>query len=312
MPKPFITYDQQVALLKSKHLIITDEDAAKRALAQIGYFSLIGGYKHPFKNKTTKMYRDGVTFEDIIMLYHYDEALRRMFLRYLLMIERSIKARVAYVFCDAHGDSQAEYLNPRNYISTPAKQAGVNRLISTLSQLAIRPTDYPYINHHQNVHHNAPLWVLINAVTFGSVSKMFVFLTQNLQSRICREYPLNIRQMDQILSVLTKYRNAFAHGERLFSYTTRDDIPDLPIHAKLGITKRGNQYVYGKHDLFAVVIAFRYLLPSDAFLAFKQELSKEIDRFSKNCSSLSQSDLLSAMGFPSNWKNISRRYKLQL
>lgn len=46
MPKPFITYDQQIALLKSKHLIISDEDAAKRVLAQIGYFSLIGGYKH--------------------------------------------------------------------------------------------------------------------------------------------------------------------------------------------------------------------------------------------------------------------------
>lgn len=65
-----------------------------------------------------------------------------------------------------------------------------------------------------------------------------------------------------------------------------------------------------KHDLFAVVIAFRYLLPTDAFSAFKQELSKEIDRFSKKCASLSQGDLLSAMGFPSNWKNISRRYKL--
>ena len=126
------------------------------------------------------------------MLYNFDEALRRLFLRYLLMIERSIKARVAYVFCDAHGDSQAEYLNPSNYVNMPAKQAGVNRLISTLSQLATRPTDYPYINHHQNVHHNVPLWVLINAVTFGSVSKMFGFLTQNLQSRICREYPLNI------------------------------------------------------------------------------------------------------------------------
>ena len=50
MPTPFITYDQQISLLKSKHIIITDEDAAKRVLAQIGYFSLIGGYKHPFKN----------------------------------------------------------------------------------------------------------------------------------------------------------------------------------------------------------------------------------------------------------------------
>jgi len=189
MPKPFITYYQQIALLKSKHLIISDEDAAKRVLAQIGYFSLIGGYKHPFKNKTTKMYRDGVTFEDIVMLYNFDESLRRLFLRYLLMIERSIKAQVAYVFCNAHGDSQAEYLNPHNYINVPAKQAGVNRLISTLSQLATRPTDYPYINHHQNVHHNVPLWVLINAVTFGSVSKMFmasmICLLLRLLSDIC-------------------------------------------------------------------------------------------------------------------------------
>ena len=99
-----------------------------------------------------------------------------------------------------------------------------------------------------------------------------------------------------------------AHSKSVFD--TRDDIPDLPLHAKLGISKRGNQYVHGKHDLFAVVIAFRYLLPADAFSAFKQELAKEIDRFSKKCASLSQSDLLSAMGFPSNWKNISRRYKL--
>lgn len=310
MPKPFITYDQQIALLKDKHLIIADEYAAKSTLAQIGYFSLIGGYKHPFKNKTTKMYRDNVTFEDIVMLYNFDEALRRLFLRHLLMIERNIKARVAYVFCEAHGDSQAEYLNARNYVSTPSKQTGVSRLISTLSQLATRPTDYPYINHHQNVHHNVPLWVLINAVTFGSVSKMFGFLTQNLQSRICREYPLNIRQMDQILSVLTKYRNACAHGERLFSYTTRDDIPDLPLHAKLGVSKRGTQYVCGKHDLFAVVIAFRYLLPAKTFSAFKQELAKEIDLFSKHCSSLSQAGLLAEMGFPANWKIITRRYKL--
>lgn len=44
------------------------------------------------------MYRDGVTFEDIVMLYHYDEALRRMFLRYLLMIERSIKAALPTFF----------------------------------------------------------------------------------------------------------------------------------------------------------------------------------------------------------------------
>ena len=270
MSKPFITYQQQIALLKSKNLTISDDAEAERILADIGYFTLIGGYKHPFKNKTTKCYKDGVAFIDIVKLYEFDEALRRLFLRYLLMIERRIKARIAYVFCEAHGDSQQEFLNSANYTSDPRKRAGIQRLISTLSQLATRPTDYPYINHHQTVHGNVPLWVLMNAVTFGSASKMFGFLPQNLQSQIARDYPLNIRQLDQMLSVLTKYRNACAHSERLFSYVTRDDIPDLQLHAKLGISKRGNQYECGKHDLFAVVIAFRYLLSSKTFSVCKE------------------------------------------
>ncbi len=310
MPKPFITYDQQVELLKSKHLIINDEESAKRVLAQIGYFSLIGGYKHPFKNKTTKMYRDGVTFDNIVMLYNFDESLRRLFLRYLLMIERNIKARIAYVFCEHHGDHQSAYLDPHNYTNDSRKQQGIRLLIQKLTDLATKRTDYPYINHHQNIHHNVPLWVLINAVTFGSMSKMFDFLPQNLQSRISREFPLNIRQLDQMLSVLTKYRNACAHGERLFSYKTKDDIPDLLLHAKLGIPMRGSQYVYGKRDLFSVVISFKYLLPSHTFAAFKFELAKEIDWFSKHCTSLSETDLLHEMGFPANWKHITRRYKL--
>lgn len=309
MSKPFLTYEQQIALLKSKHLIVANEEHAKKTLSQIGYFSLIGGYKYPFKNRTTKMYRDGVTFEDIVSLYTFDEALRHLFLRYLLIIERNIKTRVAYVFCNAHGNSQAKYLDVKSYTSAPAKQNDVTRLVQTLSKLATTSTDYPYIKHYQNFHHNVPLWVLINAVTFGSVSKMFSLLEQSLQSQICRDYPLNIRQMDQILSVLTKYRNACAHGERLFSYTTRDDIPDLSLHKKLHIGKRGSQYIYGKHDLFAVVIAFRYLLPPEAFRTFKKALAKEIDLFCNNCATLSQVALLAEMRFPLNWKNITR-YRL--
>ena len=39
-------------------------------LTQIGYFSLIGGYKTPFKKPTTQKYKDGTRFEDIVALYH--------------------------------------------------------------------------------------------------------------------------------------------------------------------------------------------------------------------------------------------------
>ena len=296
--------------MRNKALTINDDEQAKRKLSQIGYFSLIGSYKHPFKDKTTKKYRNNVTFDDIVMLYTLDMDLRNLFLKHLLIIERSVKSQMAYVFCDKHGASQTAYLDPQNYSNAPAKNQTIQNLIKVLRPLAEEPTYYPYINHHQTVHHNVPLWVLINAVTFGSMSKMFGVLPQNLQSRIAREYPLNIKELDQILSVLTKYRNACAHGERLFSYQTKDDIPDLALHKKLKLPQKGQQYRYGKHDLFAVVIAFRYMLPWDTFIMFKKELSKLLDDFSSRCNSLPYSKLLDEMGFPPNWKNITKKYKL--
>lgn len=310
MTKAFFTYDQQIGLLESKNMLIPDKDYAKEILSEIGYFSLIGGYKHLFKNPTTKMYRDGVCFDDILLLYQFDEALRHIFLRRLLMIEKMIKNRIAYAFCSVHGENQSEYLNPLNYDTDPRKAAGISKLIGMLSKLATQPTDYPYINHHQTAHGNVPLWVLTGAITFGSMSKMFGFLPQSLQSQVCRYHPLNIRQLDQLLIILTQYRNACAHGERLFSHSTYKDIPDLPIHSKMHIPQQGNQYLYGKHDLFSVVIALKYLLSKKAFMGFVRDLSKEIELFSKKCNSLPIEELLESMGFPANWKSITRNYKL--
>ena len=47
--KPFLTYEQQIALLTdTKGLIVCDRDAAKHILEQISYYALIGGYKDLF------------------------------------------------------------------------------------------------------------------------------------------------------------------------------------------------------------------------------------------------------------------------
>lgn len=107
--------------------------------------------------------------------------------------------------------------------------------------------------------------------------------------------------MEQFLSVLTKYRNVCAHGERLFTYKTVDAIADTPIHQELAIGKSGNQYKYGKQDLFAVVIAFYYLLPEKDFFCFSQNLLKIIQTVSGQLIHVEERELLEKMGFPQNW-----------
>ena len=105
MPKPFLTFDAQISYLENdKNLVIQDHDYAKTMLKQIGYFSLIGGYKAPFKNPTTRKYRDGTRFEDIVVLYYFDENLRELFLKYILKIERHIRALPSYHFSEKHGE----------------------------------------------------------------------------------------------------------------------------------------------------------------------------------------------------------------
>ena len=307
MPKPFLTFEAQISYLETdKNLVIQDHDYAESMLKRIGYFSLIGGYKVPFKNPTTKKYKDGTRFEDIVALYYFDEYLRELFLKYILKIERHIRALLSYHFTEKHGEQQSEYLNPTNYALSGRNASGINRLVATLGNLANHNSDYPYINHQRQAYGNVPLWVLFNGVTFGSLSKFYSFTTQDIQTKVAKNFDkVNRKQLEQYLSVITKFRNVCAHGEALFSYQTRYDIPDTDLHLKMGIPKNGTQYTLGKRDLFAVVIAFRYLLPNEDFKRFKASLTSVIQHYLKSSGAMIDVTLYQYMGFPSNWSKIT-------
>jgi len=307
MPKPFLSFDDQINhLIDIKNLTISDREYAKKMLQHIGYFSLIGGYKTPFKNPTTNKYKDGITFEDIVSLYKFDENLRELFLKYILKIERHMRSLISYYFTDKHGESQTHYLNPSSYTNVSRYSSDVARLISTLDHLANRNSDYPYINHQRETYGNVPLWVLVSGITFGSLSKFYSFVTPDIKVKISKNFEkVNEKQLEQHLSVITKFRNVCAHNERLYSYKTKNDIPSTDIHKKLGIQKNGSQYVFGKHDLFSVVISFRYLLSDEDFKKFKSSLSRILKRYVDSTNAMTETDLYKYMGFPTNWKKIS-------
>lgn len=116
--------------------------------------------------------------------------------------------------------------------------------------------------------------------------------------------------MIKYLKVLTLYRNVCAHNERLFSYRTYIDIPDTLLHEKLDIPKNGSKYMYGKNDLFSVVIVFRYLLPKLDFLMFKKQMLHIFERYEKQNPNLELNVLFKYMGFPPNWKEITKFRKI--
>lgn len=307
MAKPFLTYDQQLEkLCNEKKLVIDDHEAATEALKNIGYFSLIGGYKTPFINSMTRIYQNDASFNDILALYHFDLALRELVFKYLCEIECRMRQLTSYHFCLIHGEQQAAYLSPHNYNLSRKTVDEINRLIRILDYQANQNTDHAYVVHQRSIYHNVPLWVLINTLTYGQISKLYTLLPFQLQSSISRNFThLNEKHLTQYLRILTLFRNVCAHNERLFSFRTQIDFPDTNLHAKLHIPQKGSQYIYGKRDLFGAVIAFRYLLPEDSFLDFKRSLINLMCAYRDQSSQLTQNQLLKLMGFPSNWTSIT-------
>ena len=135
------------------------------------------------------------------------------------------------------------------------------------------------------MYHNVPLWVLINTLTHGQISKLYTLLPSQIRSSISENFPhVKEKTLEQYLKILTLFRKVCVHNERLYSFRTQIDFRDTKLHDKHGIPKKGIQYVYGKRDLFGVVIAFRYLLPKESLIDFKCSLIKLVHIYHKQSS----------------------------
>ncbi len=301
--KCFLDYDQQIQRLLDKKLIIDDVENAKEYLKVINYYSLISGYKDIFKDKSTNDYKRDMNFNNILALYRFDELLREIYFRCILKVERHIKSLYSYTFTERFGFDQKEYLNVNNY-NYVEYQNEINETIAILRNIIDKQSDkYDYVKHHKDRYDNVPLWVLVNTLTLGNVSKIYQYSVSKIQIKIAKEFTgVYKEQLASMLNVLSKFRNVCAHNERLYNYKIKQKaIRDLEIHKKLRLEGYGD---IGKSDLFGVTISFKYLLNKNDFEMFIKVLSEALKEMEGNMNTTYYYEILEQMGFPKNWKEI--------
>ena len=300
--KQFLTYDEQIRFLEEKKgLTISDKEYAKQILLKTGYFPLINGYKEVFKMSTTNQFQKGIRFEDIYELYCFDNDLRNIFLKYILMVERNIKSSLSYHFCMEYGDMQSDYLDAKNYDYTGKKKSTINKMLKIMSGQLRHDSDYIYIRHYMTTYQYVPLWVLMNVLTIGQLSKIYASQKGRIQIKVCQDFgPLKVNEMGKMLAVMTKFRNVCAHNDRLFDFRTKDALLDRNIYERLLIPKEKGRYKYGKNDLYAQVIILKLLLTDEDFRAFFHDLKLCFKKYSVH------KVILGKMGFPKNWERIGR------
>ena len=90
--KRFESSENLVNLLESRGLQICDRNKAIQYLDNIGYYRL-SAYMYPLLKmpKTAHLYKEGSTFEKVMMLYRFDKKLR------LLMFNEIEKIEIAWI-----------------------------------------------------------------------------------------------------------------------------------------------------------------------------------------------------------------------
>ena len=304
--KVFKTIEEQLDILKSKNLTIEDYDKAKTILLRENYFFL-NGYRSPFLVTGSKRFIDGATFEELHALFTFDRYFRNIIFKNILIVENNYKSIFSYVLSRKYGYKEKDYLNPDNFDRNREKARQINDLIRKVKrQIRINGYQHSATSHYINNYGYIPLWVGVKVLSFGLMGELFSILKQEDKEEIASYYDnVGPEDLEDYLSILSNYRNLCAHEDILYNHITQKSINDSKIHQDLGIPKVDDEYIYGKNDIFALIIILKRVLTFSDFKMMMNEIQYEIDWLGSKLKSIDVQKILFRMGFPENYKQIS-------
>lgn len=303
--KVFKTLEEQIDTLRNKGLTILDVEKTKEILLRENYF-FINGYRHIFmKSSKEKAFIEGATFDELYAFFLFDRSMRNIYFKNLLVIENNLKSIFSYQLSKQYGIREKDYLKESNFTKDSKKIRQVHDVIRKMKrQIRINGQQHAATMHYINNYGYIPLWVLVKVLSFGILSELYDILKTEDQISIASYYNLDPDNFEIFLSILCNYRNLCAHEDILFNHRTQRRILDNDYHRKLDIPMKDDEYIYGKNDLYAVTIIFKYMLKKEEFRHMISEVDYEISLLDGRVSSVSLEKILSSIGFPINWHDI--------
>ncbi len=307
MIKTFKTIDEQIEILKSKGLKIDDVDYAKDILLRENYFFL-SGYRHLFlKSPKDRMFIPGTDFKELYALFNFDRQIRNIFFKNILIVENNAKSIFSYQLSRKYGIREKDYLNPSNFDKSSDKSRQVNDLLKKIKrQIRVNGGQHSATMHYMTNYGYVPFWVVVKVLSFGLISELFTIMKREDQKEVAEVYGIAPDALLVYLPILANFRNLCAHEDIMYDHRTQRTIEDNKYHAYLNIPKTDGEYLYGKDDLFALIIILKQLLSKDDFTLLINELSYELDILDGKIDTIELDKILDRMGIPANFREIAR------
>ena len=304
--KEFKNLEEQIHILKNKGIVISNELDTQNKLLIGNFYNIVNGYKTPFlKSDQSNTFTEGCSFEEIYELYNFDRNLRSIIFPAILSIENKLRSLIAYYFSEKYGNSN--YLSLENFDLLPnssqesrlKRRAYVLELIASMhNTISNAVGKKEYITHYISKYGFVPLWVLVNDLTLGQLSKFYSLMKQPEKIKISKYWKnLKYVELESFMKTLSYFRNLCAHDDRIYNARSVYPISDTDIHENLSIQKdpSGN-YLSGKKDFLSLLIALKSLLSEEEFIIVLEKITVEIQNLQQNIQCISIEKITTRMG----------------
>jgi abortive infection bacteriophage resistance protein len=286
--KPFLSYESQIALLKSRGMKFDDENKALHLLKNISYHRFCGYWYPLLVDKKNHIFKSNTNFETAFNLYKFDRELRKLIISELEKIEVAVRSEMAYLLSMTYG---VFWMEDESLFANPAiHQAMLDKVNDELSR-----SDDDFILSFKFQHSNPmpPSFMSVEITSFGTLLRLYNnLLPGKMKNDIAKIFGLSDSVFASWLHNIISIRNICAHHERLWNRQLRIQplFPRKPQFTWLTDKTIGNSRLF--YTFSMIIYLLNIISPKHTF---KQKLENlflkypNVDR--------------AAMGFPTNWQS---------
>jgi abortive infection bacteriophage resistance protein len=289
--KRALTFKDQIEQLKSRGLIIEDENAAFECLQHISYYRL-SAYMYPFlTDKKNHIFKKDVKFQNILNIYNFDRELRLLLNDAIERIEISFRTNLIYVL--AHKYNPFWIVNKKLFYDPQKFENNIAKLKEELGR-----SDEKFLQHYFEKYSEdiPPAWISLEIASFGLLSLFYSNLRYNKdQKEIANRFGLNRKVFISWFHSLTYVRNLCAHHARVWNRELAIQ-PAIP-QSTGGVWLKNIRSIKNNRIFIVIAIIIYFLSIINSSSQFEPSFLKLVKKYK---------DIdLAAMGFPLNWENES-------
>lgn len=276
--KPALTISQQIDLLKTRNMRINDDDKVEEFLKFNNYYRFAGYWKRLAAHGTHMLPLDSQynDFDWIVKIYKIDEKLRKIILNGLQPLEIALRTQFAHELSLKH-DSHF-HLNPSLFDGFFEKNKA--HLIKQFQDTKENFTEH-YLHHY--IEDLPPIWVTVEFMTFGTLSKWFDSVNTTDKNLIANNFNYDRTYFNSFIKTATYLRNCCAHYSILWKKTLTK-APSFPNKSEYNYISSRINYMRPK-CIFNPIIILQYLLDQinngNIFRAEINNFLKELDEDTK-------------------------------